>query len=137
MKDKCENLSACKTIKSCNKRHPKVCKRYVLEQFCKFGTKCSYDHGVPVTNIKKDEDGEKIEMLKNIVKELQEHVKQLENVQKAMSKRLEEICSGSSIKADTTAEKHDSAKVITKVDMQKCAECDYQFERKNMHDKAC
>ena len=51
------------------------------------------------------------------MKVLQEHVKQLENVQKAINKRLEEICSGSIIKVDTSAEKHDSAKVITKVDM--------------------
>ena len=43
VKGECKYLSACKS-KTCKKRHPKVCKRYSLEKYCKFGTDCAYLH---------------------------------------------------------------------------------------------
>ena len=42
--EKCESLSACVNIKSCLKRHPRVCKSYALEKFCKFEAGCAYNH---------------------------------------------------------------------------------------------
>ena len=39
----CEDLS-CKEIKICQKRHPKVCKRFAAEKECRFGIDCSYKH---------------------------------------------------------------------------------------------
>ena len=72
--------------------------------------KCSYEHNVPTTNINKDENAEKIELLENTVKVLQEHVKQLEEGQRAMHKRLEEVCVGSSKGVDTSNETCDSVK---------------------------
>ena len=39
-----ESLSACVNIKSCLKRHPRVCKSYGLENFCKFEAGCAYHH---------------------------------------------------------------------------------------------
>ena len=39
----CNALRECKS-KVCNKRHPKVCQRFSLEQFCKFGEECAYRH---------------------------------------------------------------------------------------------
>ena len=30
--------------KNCNLRHPKACKRYVLEGYCRFGDNCGYFH---------------------------------------------------------------------------------------------
>ena len=32
------------TNKSCLKRHPKMCKFFIIQQRCKFGEKCSYKH---------------------------------------------------------------------------------------------
>ena len=40
----CEALGACQQKTSCNKRHPKACKRFTLEKFCKFGLDCDYAH---------------------------------------------------------------------------------------------
>ena len=39
----CNALHACKS-KDCNKRHPKVCKRFAIDKFCKFGEECAYRH---------------------------------------------------------------------------------------------
>ena len=35
--EKCNNLAACSDIKRCLKMHPKACKPYLLERFCRFG----------------------------------------------------------------------------------------------------
>ena len=32
------------SVKACTKRHPKSCKFYALNQFCKFGDSCCYKH---------------------------------------------------------------------------------------------
>ena len=40
----CKDINACKIKKVCDKRHPKICKRYVLERSCVFGEKCEYLH---------------------------------------------------------------------------------------------
>ena len=39
----CKDLSACKK-KDYHKVHPKVCKRFFMEKFCKFGEDCYYIH---------------------------------------------------------------------------------------------
>ena len=39
-----EAFAACNGIKSCKKRHPKVCKRFEIEKYCKFGRECAYAH---------------------------------------------------------------------------------------------
>ena len=40
----CEALAACNGIKSCKKRHPKVCKIFDIEKYCMFGRECAYAH---------------------------------------------------------------------------------------------
>ena len=43
--EECEHLSACKTITSCPKRHPRVCKRFTSDRGCWFEDKdCAYHH---------------------------------------------------------------------------------------------
>ena len=39
----CNALHACQS-KVCNKRHPKMCKRFSLDKFCRFGEECAYRH---------------------------------------------------------------------------------------------
>ena len=34
----------CEQIKTCALRHPKICKRIILEGLCPFGEKCAYSH---------------------------------------------------------------------------------------------
>ena len=41
---KCENLSKCRTIANCMKRHPKTCKRFALQSDCRYGKDCAYNH---------------------------------------------------------------------------------------------
>ena len=53
MKDQCEKYhvneeckegSDCKNLTTCPLRHPKMCKRIVLEEHCVFREKCAYNH---------------------------------------------------------------------------------------------
>ena len=56
MADKCKNISTCKS-KVCIKRHPKICKRFSVEKFCKFGPGCAYLHLLdPSVDIVKQKD---------------------------------------------------------------------------------
>ena len=43
LKIECKDAS-CKSKRSCDKRHPKVCKRFILEEGCTFGQDCDYLH---------------------------------------------------------------------------------------------
>ena len=38
----CDSLPRCTNITSCEKRHPKRCKRYETEEGCRFKEECSY-----------------------------------------------------------------------------------------------
>ena len=40
----CKNLTSCVNLKSCHKRHPRVCRRFALEKVCSFGADCAYQH---------------------------------------------------------------------------------------------
>ena len=75
----CKNLTACKDIKICPKRHPKACKIYELERFFRFASSCSYQHaGQPESN-KESENTKKITALEKSVKEMAEKIKHLED----------------------------------------------------------
>ena len=49
---KCKKLSSCKD-KYCNKRHPRICKIFSLDKFCKFGEDCEYLH-LQVPKVKRE-----------------------------------------------------------------------------------
>ena len=78
VKTEYEDISACTGIKSCSKRHPKICRKYSLENFCRFGKDCSYVHisreHSEVCKDLEDEDMKnikaKVDLLKNTVKSL-------------------------------------------------------------------
>ena len=40
----CQNLALCQNKDVCNKRHPKYCKRFKSDSFCRFENRCSYFH---------------------------------------------------------------------------------------------
>ena len=101
--EECKEGSHCKAIKTCEMRHPKMCKIMVMEGLCHYADKCAYKHqiylnsgGLPnitvqddvntlkieVDNLKstiklliKSRDEEKI--LKRSIKDLKDEVKQL------------------------------------------------------------
>ena len=62
--------SSCKAIKSCSKRHPKVCKRFAAENECKFGIECSYQHIKSVKCIEQNKLKEKVEEMEKKMEEL-------------------------------------------------------------------
>ena len=126
MEEKCQDLAACRNIKLCNKRHPKVCKRYVLERFCKFGMECSYAHIITASDQNNSLEAKKIEVLENNEKVLQERVKHLEEGLRTLKQKLEEKFKGKSKEKHIDGKKNDK----DDKDLQKCTECDYQCERK-------
>ena len=96
----CKALFACKS-KVCNKRHPRVCKRFSLEKFCKFGSDCAYLHlvdtGVQVqkhlsTVDQKESHNElKIQILEEEVKTLKAQIGQLATLYTDLSDKFDEI----------------------------------------------
>ena len=44
LKEECSEGSYCESITTCALRHPKMCKRIVMEGLCHFGNKCAYNH---------------------------------------------------------------------------------------------
>ena len=91
MQGQCQALSECKE-KECHKRHPKVCKRFSNQKFCKFGTKCAYVHLVDTStyvknqlnnlNVKERNNELKIRFLEDEVKDLKLQIKRLIDTKK-------------------------------------------------------
>ena len=64
-----EDLS-CKEIKNCQKRHPKVCKRFAAHNECRFGIDCSYKHQKSEKYIEQNVLKEKIQEMEKKVEEV-------------------------------------------------------------------
>ena len=56
VKEECTNGLFCKTIQSCALRHPKMCRRMVLEGLCQFKDKCAYKHKKTMNSQSVDND---------------------------------------------------------------------------------
>ena len=80
LKEVCQNREC--DYKKCNKRHPRPCRFYRMNGFCKFGTSCRYSHRLPR---EVEEQNDKIE---SIEKENAELKKQVDD-QNAKIKELE------------------------------------------------
>ena len=109
LEETCQELSACLTLKSCEKRHPKKCKRYANEGFCWFGTGCAYHHQVQSTLIPNNNTIEiniKVEKLEKMVHEMAETIVTLES-------KLKEIESKDVIKEKEAAKQVEDPKNIT------------------------
>ena len=65
-----KDSSSCKSIKSCPKRHPKVCKRYATENGCRFCEKCSYKHQTSAKNLDQNALEEKVRQIEMVIREL-------------------------------------------------------------------
>ena len=93
----CNSLHACK-VKACNKRHPRICKRYPLKKFCKFKEECAYLHlddtSSEVKNqaitldCKESRHDLEIKKLQDEVKELRSEIKLLTAITMKFSKTL-------------------------------------------------
>ena len=63
----CENLSRCTKINECEKRHPKTCRRFTVENECWFKNDCAYSHMESREVPEKNELKEKVEILKKTI----------------------------------------------------------------------
>ena len=88
----CKDLNNCKSKKSCNKRHPKLCKRYLQQNNCSLGDTCEYLHKEKEINQEEEKLKCRIEELEQVVKEksaaerkMEHAVTKLEKVVKAMT----------------------------------------------------
>ena len=96
----CNSIHAYK-VKACNKRHPRVSKRYSLEKFCKFKEECAYLHledtssevknQVITLDRKESRHDLHIRKLKDEVKELRSEIKLLTAITKKFSEKSEDI----------------------------------------------
>ena len=95
LKEECKDLNSCKTKKICDKRHPKLCRRYVSDQNCTYGEDCEYLHegGEKIPEGNKLE--KRVEELENIIKEkslaenkMEVAVREMEKVVKAMARKV-------------------------------------------------
>ena len=75
----CPQLEACKSTKTCRKRHPKDCKRYKTANSCQFGSECAYYHRTNQEASKPCECQSKIDILENIVTEMANKIINQEN----------------------------------------------------------
>ena len=76
----CQDFKACQNIETCPKRHPKRCRKNILENVCNFGSDCAYRHEISNDTIKYNETGAKIDRLEKIVIEMASKLENKENV---------------------------------------------------------
>ena len=75
---KCEDLSSCRNIRNCMKRHPKTCKRFAFQDDCRFGSLCAYNHKEIIYNTEESEMKEKVKLLEAVVQKMSVNVIKLE-----------------------------------------------------------
>ena len=81
--------SACDKQKSWQKGHPKGCKRYAMDGFCRFGDGCSYHYQDQKTV--NSEINMKVETLENTLHEMAAKINELEDkIEELESKNSEE-----------------------------------------------
>ena len=69
LKEVCQNKEC--DYRKCRKRHPKPCRMFRLNGFCRFGTKCSYSHKLPW---EMEDQNKSIESLEKITAKLSNQV---------------------------------------------------------------
>ena len=89
LSEECKDLQNCKNMKSCEKRHPKRCKKHDSEK-CRFGEISTYKRLEPEQNKEFDIMKEKLQKLEEIVQK--EHTKNKEyDILKEKLKKLEQV----------------------------------------------
>ena len=143
VKVECKDLSACKS-KECLKRHPKVCKRFFAEKFCKFKAGCAYLHSVDQSSQvqqQKDIQNElKIKLLEGEVIVLKSQIIQLGVMTRDLTDKVELVIR-KQVPENNVAEKPKQAKErkikekdivvlkVTEVQNYKCNQCNSTFKK--------
>ena len=74
--------------RKCNKRHPRLCRFFRENGFCKFGTSCRSSHRVPKEI---EENNKKIESLEEVTKKLSKQVADQDDEIRALKLELCQI----------------------------------------------
>ena len=97
VKGECSEGSYCKSIQTCALRHPKMCKRIVMEGLCQFGHKCAYNHRKRTNNpqlIHTDAVNDDVQKLKNEIDSLKNIIQSLFHIREeinGLKKSVEDI----------------------------------------------
>jgi hypothetical protein len=94
LQETCQDGLACDKQKSCQKRHPKGCKGYAMDGFCRFGDGCSYHHQEHKTinsemNIKVETLEKTLHEMAAKINELEDKIKEMESKNSEESKHKE------------------------------------------------
>ena len=81
----CENLSRCTNINECEKKHPKICRRFTVESECQFKNDCAYRHMESRQDQEKNKLKRKVEILEKTINYLNNKIesKKLEQMEKS------------------------------------------------------
>ena len=82
----CSNLFRCEEP-SCRLRHPRTCKYFAIDNFCKFGSKCSYTHKVHVESVHASE----VVSIRETISDLQMAIVQLNKSVDYLDKELTKV----------------------------------------------
>ena len=95
LKEECQDPINCVSKKSCDKRHPKLCRNYALHQRCSHGDRCDYLHKEKEKSPEEINMNHRLEELEKLVrdkceseKKMEVAVKALENVVKVMTRKV-------------------------------------------------
>ena len=93
--EECKDLVNCGSKKTCDKRHPKLCRRYVLEGSCSYGERCDYLHKEKYISPADHRLKGRIDELEKVLgekvseeKKMAVAIMELEKVVKAMSRKI-------------------------------------------------
>ena len=126
----CNAASGCK-VKVCDKRHPRVCKKFSLEQFCKFGDECAYRHPLDTSDQFQKlclRNEKEIIKLKEEVSELKLEIKQLTSL-KHLVQKSKDVTTGTKVTKDDNFTKEKIFPSVSVKSKFKCDKCDCSFKK--------
>ena len=82
----CQALDECNIIKTCERRHPKICKKFSNGNICKFGNGCAYSHNNSIQKQEPKDLKDKVLVLEKTVSLMNIKLNYLENELKEVKK---------------------------------------------------
>ena len=82
----CQALGECHNIKTCERRHPKICKKFTNGNTCKFGIGSAYSHKNLIQKQEHKDLKDKVLVLENTVSEMNIKLNYLEYELKEVKK---------------------------------------------------
>ena len=162
LKETCSEPKDCENSKTCNKRHPRMCKMFAHKNACRFNQDCAYSHSMENKVSCKEKDNHKVQQqIEDIERIIQFMVDKIENLEAEVQniKKSEEIVTNDKVtiqtkqveklkKRETVKSASDKsnivtpkepmtekAEVVSHVKVFKCDECDFTSTKKSIFTK--